>query len=98
MATYAECEADKKYKQLVCMADVGHSPKRSETFGFTLTVRTCQPDRVRVATTIHSPGPKQPFTLVYPASEGEVEREEVILHVQGYVVDSELPPIVRWSQ
>lgn len=65
-----------------------------------LTLKGCvsQPDRIQVGTTIHSPGPKQPFTLVYPASEGDTEQEEVILHVQGYVVEAELPPIVNQTQ
>lgn len=35
--------------------------------------------------------------LVYPHAEGE-DPEELVLCVQGYIVDAALPPIVNKSQ
>ncbi|KAF7789840.1 hypothetical protein EIP86_000786 [Pleurotus ostreatoroseus] len=61
---------------------------------------TCmaEPDRARVSTTVHQPGLRQRMDLIYPPENLEATREEVVLFVQGFLVDAHLPPIRARSQ
>lgn len=58
-----------------------------------------QPDRVRVATVIYErPGTKI-LRLMYPPDPDKQDvQEEVVLRLQGYVVQCQLPPILSSTQ
>lgn len=54
-----------------------------------------QPDRLRVSSTIYDK-PNGQKVLTYPVDPStNLDPEEVVVNIQGYLVKSELPPIVR---
>ncbi|OSX62433.1 hypothetical protein POSPLADRAFT_1142711, partial [Postia placenta MAD-698-R-SB12] len=51
-------------------------------------------DRVQVATTLHDYGVNEPKVLVYPSGDDDTGPDEVMLNVQGYLLNRRLPPIL----
>ena len=63
-----------------------------------LTHITLQMDRVRIATTVLTNGVGERVDLIHhKKSEGD-DPEEVVLTLQGYVVQCNLPPLVNKGQ
>ena len=55
-----------------------------------------KPDRARVSTTVLKTKILERIDLVYPQGQNsDAPPEEVILSVQGYLVQSKLPPILN---
>lgn len=55
-----------------------------------------QPDFARVCTELHQQGGR--VDVIYPRNLDEPEVEEMVLRTQGFVVYTQLPPIVKQSQ
>ncbi|OSX56044.1 hypothetical protein POSPLADRAFT_1161337, partial [Postia placenta MAD-698-R-SB12] len=51
-------------------------------------------DRVRVATTLHDYSVNEPKVLVYPSGDDDTGPDEVVLNIQGYLLNRRLPPIL----
>ena len=87
----------KQFKQLAYMAEVSMVVLHT-IFSHDLTLH--QPDRARVATQILHRNSGR-LDVVYPRDpkdDADTPWEEVVMNIQGYIVEKELPPIVHANQ
>ena len=57
-------------------------------------------DRAQISTTVLNNGVGERIDLIYPKQSPTDEPEEIVLSVQGFVIQSNLPPIlssVQWA-
>ena len=71
----------------------GHVEKRT-----TLNRICLQPDRLRVGSTVLTSQDRREMNLIYPPQTKEEEPEEIVLNLQGFIIQSHLPPITTSSQ
>ena len=67
--------------------------------GRTTFTHACQPDRARVSTTTFIHKTSKRVDIVYPFNlEANESPEEVVLHLQGYLTWTDLPPIYTYQR
>ena len=66
---------------------------------FNLILNSCiKQERLRKACNILQTADHKHMNLVYPKDKADEDEEEVVLHLQGYVVQKHLPPILTNKQ
>lgn len=59
-------------------------------------ILTCaQPDKARVSTNVLTRDHQQRIDLVYPSDDSDGSPDEVVLALQGFLIQADLPPIVN---
>ena len=85
-------DTEKKYEQVSVMTVSKLNKRKTEV----LSGR--QADRLRIATEILVTSDQKYMNMVYPRTKPEEEPEEIVLRIQGFVIQSHLPPIVNRKQ